>query len=99
MISAIRLGGSEAPGRRPECHRTRAIRDLPTPDRPSQTAHVVPGDSRSGIASTQTGNPVSWRYVVFLTYVTQRRATGARGHADQAGRSQGRAARTGCPGS
>ncbi|RST24983.1 hypothetical protein EF908_02245, partial [Streptomyces sp. WAC04770] len=68
-------------------------------DQLAELAPTVPGDSRSGIASTPTGHPVSRRYVAFLTYVTQRRATGARGHADQAGRSQGRAARTGCPGS
>ncbi|CAG7622746.1 hypothetical protein SBRY_150016 [Actinacidiphila bryophytorum] len=51
----------------------------------------------SGIASSRSGNPAS-RYVVPSTDVTQWRATGVRGHADQAGRNQGRAAGTGSAG-
>ena len=61
MISAISLGGSEAPGLRPECHRTRAMRDPRVPGRLPNMADTVPGIFPGGIASNLTGNPASWR--------------------------------------
>ena len=63
-----------------------------------RTAHMGTVNPFSGIASSQSGIPAS-RGVVPTPDVTQRRATGVRGHADQAGRSQGRAAGRGSPGS
>ncbi|EFE69138.1 predicted protein [Streptomyces viridosporus ATCC 14672] len=99
-----RDGTRRAPGTRcvPRGRRTRRAASHPSDT--SGSAERPPLVSPCGIASTQTGHPVSYhRTTGSETVLPSTSRNGARqepeDHADQAGRSQGRAAREGRPGS
>lgn len=99
-----RDGGAE-PSRAPRTPHDRASqRAASHPSRASTLADITPPISPRGIASERTGHPGPWRRAVEEeTELPSTSRNGARqepeDNADQAGRSQGRAAREGRPGS
>lgn len=99
-----REGADRAPGK-PCAPRVRTSRRAAShPGGSSRLAHIPPLISPRGIASKQTGHPASRRYTGGEeTVLPSTSRNGARqepeDNADQAGRSQGRAAREGRPGS
>ncbi len=100
-----RAGGSEAPFRAPGgCRTEQPRRAAADPSYAPGMADNPPLISSCGIASNQTGHPVSRRHAGRAeTVLPSTSRNGARqepeDNADQAGRSQGRAARQGRPGS
>lgn len=99
-----REGGVRAPGRSSTPWARASQRAASHPVGSSKLAHISPLISPRGIASKQTGHPASRRYVRGEeTVLPSTSRNGARqepeDNADQAGRSQGRAARKGRPGS
>ncbi|SDP44413.1 hypothetical protein SAMN04487981_12322 [Streptomyces sp. cf386] len=99
-----REGGARAPGTSCTPWARTSQRAASHPVGSSKLAHISPLISPRGIASKQTGHPASRRYAGGEeTVLPSTSRNGARqepeDNADQAGRSQGRAARKGRPGS
>ncbi|QNR95625.1 Hypothetical protein SLIV_22703 [Streptomyces lividans TK24] len=99
-----RDGASKTPGTAPRTPRTVTARAKSHPVEAATLADMPPLLSSCGIASEQTGHPVSRRHAGRQeTVLPSTSRNGARqeseDNADQAGRSQGRAARKGCAGS
>ncbi len=99
-----REGGVRAPGTSCTPRARASQRAASHPVGSSKMAHISPLISPRGIASKQTGHPASRRYTGGEeTVLPSTSRNGARqepeDNADQAGRSQGRAAREGRPGS